>query len=305
MAGLILLLALGALLYWLALVGWTFRLLTCPPRQTYASAVSKARPGDPGELDTPLAFESWSLQSVGRDIKVWEIPGRAPGGPVAIVTHGWGSGKVNALKRVPLLAGLCTRVMLWDLPGHGESGGRCTLGLREVDDLLALIERVGVERPIVLCGSSMGAGVSIAAAARSKAVALVVAEAPYRLAPTPARNVLRSRHAPTALNLAPALSLLGLLASGRWTGPRLDSARFGTFDRAAHAAGLACPLLVLHGDSDTTCPIEDGKAIALAAPCGRFLVISGGTHHNLWKDASCRATMERAYTDAIADLSRP
>lgn len=299
------LLALGGLIYWLALVGWTYRTLTRPPRQTYAAAVAKGRPGDPGELDAPLAFESWSLQGPSGGMNIWDVPGHAPGGPVAIVTHGWGSGKVNALKRVPLLAGLCSHVVLWDMPGHGESGGTCTLGLCEAQDLLALIERLGEDRPIVLCGSSMGAGVSIEAAAGSKAVALVVAEAPYRLAPTPARNVLRSRHAPTALNLSPALTLVGLLATGRWTGPGLNASKGVPFDRAHHAARLACPLVVLHGDADTTSPIEDGRAIAHAAARGQIVEIPGGTHHNLWKDAPCRATMERAYTDAIADLARP
>lgn len=304
MAGPFILLALGGCLYWLALVGWTYRLLTRPPRQTYAAAVSKGRPGDPGELDTPLPFEAWTLRTRGLGVSVWEVRGGNPKGPVAIVTHGWGSGKVGSLKRVPMLAGLCSRVVLWDMPGHGESGGASALGLHEADDLRALIERVGEDRPIVLCGSSMGAGVAIAAAERSNAVALVVAEAPYRLAPTPARNVLGLRQMPKALNLAPALSLVGLLATGRWTGPGLNAAMGEPFDRAAHAARLACPLLVLHGDADTTCPIEDGRAIAHAAPRGQFIEIPGGTHHNLWKDASCRATIERAYTDAIADLAR-
>lgn len=300
--GLMMLLALGGLLYWFVLVAWTVRSLTHPPRQTYAAAVAKGRAGDPGELDHPRAFSSWTVQSQGRDLAVWDVPGDASDGPVAIVTHGWGSGKVNALKRVPLLASLCSRVIVWDMPGHGESGGVCTLGVRETQDLLAFVERVGTDRPIILCGSSMGSGVSIAAAAGSSAVALVVAEAPYRLAPTPARNVMRLRNAPTTLNLGPALAYIGLQASGRWTGPSLDT-REAAFDRATLAASLACPLLVLHGDADATCPVDDGKAIAQACPQGRFVEIPAGTHHNLWKDEACRATMEREYTAAITALA--
>lgn len=302
-AGLALLLLVGLLVYWLALVAWTIHALVRPPRRTYASAVARGKPGDPGEMDRPRPFTAWTLRSAGRDLAVWDVPGDLSGehAPVVVVTHGWGSGKVSAIKQLPAITPHAGRVVFWDLPGHGQSQGLCTLGLREADDLLALIDRLDAGGPLVLCGSSMGAGVSIEAAARSPGVALVIAEAPYRLAPTPARNVMRQRHAPTRLNLAPALACIGLAATGRWTGPSLD--RPGRpFDRCRHAAALGCPLWVLHGLSDATCPAADGQAIAQACPQGRFVAIEGGTHHNLWTEPSCRATMERAYAQALSSL---
>lgn len=301
--GLILLLALGGLLYWLSLVLWTVRALSRPPRQTYASAVARGRPGEPSELDTPLDFVQTTISRAGRELSVWDVEGLCPNGPVAIVTHGWGSGKVNALVRMPLLASLCSRVLLWDQPGHGESAGVCTLGTAEVEDLLRIIEEAGADRSLVLCGSSMGAGVSIAAAARTDRVDLVIAEAPYCLARTPARNVMRSRRAPVALNLSPALCVIGWRGTGRWTGPGLSMSKSEPFDRAMLASRLACPLVVFHGDADTTCPPADGRAIARACPQGRFVEISGGTHRNLWKEPACRATMEREYTTAIGSIA--
>lgn len=303
--GLWLLLTLGGVVYWLLLVASTARTLTHPPRQTYASAVSRAQPGDPSELETPRQYEAWTLHSQGRNLAVWDIAGSAQNGPVAIVTHGWASGKVNALRRVPLLTTLCSRVVLWDMPGHGESGGRCTLGALETNDLLALIERVDDGRPMMLCGSSMGSGVTIAAAARAGNIAQVIVEAPYRLAPTPARNVMRFRKAPVELVLGPTLAWIGLAATGRWTGPGLSVGRHEPFDRAVLAGRLECPLLVLHGDADPTCPIEDGRAIARACQHGRFVEIPGGTHQNLWKEPSCRATMEREYTNVILAATKP
>lgn len=298
--GLLLLLAIGAVLYWLMLVVLTARTLTHPPRQTYASAVSRGQFGDPGELDQPRAFEAWTLRSQGRDLSVWDVPGESPDGPIAIVTHGWASGKVNSIRRLPLLATLCSRVVFWDMPGHGESGGRCTLGVQETNDLLAIIERVGHDRPIVLCGSSMGSGVSISAGVRATGIAQVIVEAPYRLAPTPARNVMVFKKAPVKCVLGPALAYVGLAACGRWTGPGLSRGKDQPFNRELLAARLGCPLLVFHGDADPTCPIEDGRAIAQACPQGRFVEVPGGTHQNLWKDEACRAIMEREYTNAIA-----
>ncbi|NRA58447.1 MAG: alpha/beta hydrolase [Phycisphaerales bacterium] len=302
MIGLLALLAVGGGLYWLVLVGWTVHALRKPPRQTYAAAVSRSRAGEPSELDDSREFTTWNLQSQGRGLVAWDIPGDVRDGPVAIVTHGWGSGKVNTLVRVPTLVRLCSRVVLWDQPGHGESRGACSLGVLERQDLLAIIERVGNDRPIVLIGSSMGAGVSIAAASESEDVALVIAEAPYRVPPTPARNVMRRRHAPITLNLLPALSWIGLVSTRRWTGPSLTISPDQPFDRAAIAAGLNCPLVVIHGDLDETCPLEDGREIAEACPKGRFVEIPGGTHQNLWKEEALRATMEREYHDAITAL---
>lgn len=303
--GLLLLLAIGAVLYWLMLVVLTARTLTHPPRQTYASAVSRGQFGDPSELDEPREFEAWTLRSQGRDLSVWDVPGEVPDGPIAIVTHGWASGKVNSIRRLPLLAGLCSRVVFWDMPGHGESGGRCTLGVQETEDLLAIIERVGDERPIVLCGSSMGSGVSISAGVRADKVAQVIVEAPYRRAPTPAANVMHFKRAPVRFVLGPALAYVGIAACGRWTGPNLTRDKDHPFDREVLASRLRCPLLVFHGDADPTCPIEDGRAIAEASPQGRFVEVPGGTHQNLWKDEACRAIMEREYTNAITAIAKP
>lgn len=302
--GLFVLLAVGGALYWLLLVFLTARTLTRPSRQTYASAIARGQPGDPSELDLPRQFEAWTIKSRGRDLAVWDVAGEKPNGPVAIVTHGWSSGKVNSIRRLPHLASLCSRVVFWDMPGHGESGGVCTLALLEPEDLLTLIERVGNERPIVLCGASMGTGVSIAAALRAESVAQVIVEAPYRMPATPARNVMRFQNSPVLLNLKPALACVGIMACGRWTGSGLEPSGGPPFDRAKLAADLPCPLLVLHGNADPTCPIEDGRAIAAACPNGRFVEVPGGTHQNLWKDAACRAIMEREYTDAFAAANR-
>jgi pimeloyl-ACP methyl ester carboxylesterase len=301
----VLLLAIGAVLYWLMLVVLTARTLTHPPRQTYASAVARGQPGDPGEFDEPREFEAWTIRSQGRDLSVWDVSGDNADGPVAIVTHGWASGKVNSIRRLPVLSRLCSRVVFWDMPGHGDSSGRCTLGVQEPDDLLAIIERVGNEKPIVLCGSSMGSGVAIAAGVCADNVVQVIVEAPYRFPPTPAANVMRFKRAPVRFVLGPALAYVGIAACGRWTGPNLEWRTDRPFDRKVLASRLGCPLLVFHGDADPTCPIEDGRAIAKASPQGKFVEIPGGNHQNLWKNEACRAIMEREYTNAITTLAKP
>jgi pimeloyl-ACP methyl ester carboxylesterase len=285
--GLAVLLLVGLLIAVAAMTLYTVRVLTHPPRRTYASALARNRPGDPGELDRKFKWTAWDLRWRHLDLPVWDIEGEKPEGPIIVLTHGWGDSRIGGLTRVGPLAPLASRLILWDMPGHGEAKGTCSLGTHEVAALLALIERIG--KPVVLYGWSLGAGVSIAAEAgverepgpRSLAdtgVRAVIAEAPYRLPQTPARNVLLSYALPHRINLPLAMRYLGMRlgVGAHWRG----------FDRAALAAKMQAPLLVIHGAQDLICPVEDGEQIAAAAPRHEITRIEAGGHHSLWTDAA-------------------
>lgn len=287
MPGFVLLLLTGLGIYLAALIAATARWLTRPPRRTYAWAVARGRPGEPGELAPPRPHKAWAFRSRGLELPVWELRGNAPEAATIVLTHGWGESRVTSLARAAALAPGARAVVLWDLPGHGQAPGRCTLGGTEHEHLLELISTI--QGPVVLYGNSLGAGLSIVAATRAQSVLGVIAECPYRLPATPAAGVLRQRGLPHRLNLPAALWWIGLRGGvgTTWNG----------FDRADHAAKLSCPLLVLHGDQDAVCPLEDGRAIAKAAPRGRLAVITGGGHTNLWTENApaeqCRQETER------------
>jgi pimeloyl-ACP methyl ester carboxylesterase len=219
------------------------------------------------------AFTAWTFESRGLELAAWDIAGERADGAVVILTHGWGDSRVGGLSRVEAVVKAASRVILWDMAGHGESQGRCTLGVREVEDLLALIEKVRGESGVVLYGWSLGAGVSIAAATRSEHVRAVVAESAYRLAMTPARAVIQGWGLPWRINLPLALAWVGWRAGVgvRWRG----------FDRAEVARGLRVPMLVLHGEEDGVSPVEDGRAIAEAGR-GVFVALAGAGHHGMW-----------------------
>jgi pimeloyl-ACP methyl ester carboxylesterase len=202
-------------------------------------------------------------------------------GPVVVLSHGWGDSRVGSLSRASALLPLASRIVMWDMPGHGEAPGTCSLGAREPDALLALLARIAPCEPVVLFGWSLGAGVSIATASRladaplpGVSLAGVIAEAPYRLARTPARNVLVNFGMPHRLNLPLALACIGIDAR---IGPRWQG-----FDRAALAARLRAPLLVIHGVLDDVSPVEDGRAIAAAAPEGTIVELPEAGHHGIW-----------------------
>lgn len=286
MIGLLVLLAIGLIVAWFTAVVHVILALTHPPKRGYSWALARGLPSDPSELDSPLAFETWRFAWRGLELPVWDIRTGRGDGPTVIVTHGWGESRVMSLSRIMAVAPMAARIIAWDLPGHGDAKGRCSLGTLEVDALLAIIEAVGADRT-VLMGWSLGAGVSIAAAAmKTEVIDRVIAEAPYRIALTPARNVMRMMHMPHRTTLAPAMAWLGLrfMGSAAWHG------RGGGpgFDRAQHAARLACPLLVIHGSDDDICPPEDGRDIAAAAALGEFVLVAGGQHQTLWEDSGTR-----------------
>lgn len=303
MYGLLALLLTGLLIAVAAAVGWTVRRLRRPPRRTYASAMARNLPGDPSELPRPRAFESWTGACTigGRafECPVWDIEGDDGEAPVIICTPGWGDSRVGALARVEALAPVASRIIAWDPPGLGEAPGLCALGTREHHALLSIIQQLSDDarsRGVVLYGWSLGAGVSIVAAASSDEPSIigVIAEAPYRLPQTPARNVILNAALPWRVNGPIAFMLLGaaLGVGPRWRG----------FDRAKHAQRLRPPLLVLHGAHDEVCPADDGRAIAHEAPHGLFIAIEGAHHNDLWTDDNFREQCAHAAQDFIKSL---
>ncbi len=274
------LLGVSLVLAWVVLCLWTVVSIVRPPRRTYAWALARNRPGDPSELvPQSRAFSTWTFESDdgGLHLPVWDLPGDDPSGPVAILSHGWGDSRIGALSRIPWLLPICSRIIAWDMRGHGDAPGRCTLGHRESADLRRLCERASPSRPIVLIGWSLGAGVSIDAARTTPGIAGVIAEAPYRHIHTPTHHMLQALGMPWRSNLLPALSIIGW-----WVGAGIRWRRPEPFDRAAKARQLTCPLLVIHGDQDEISPPHDGQEIAAAASRGIYTAIAGGGHHGLW-----------------------
>ena len=254
--GLLLLLGIGAAAYWALLVLLTAWRLTHPPRRTYAWAVSRGVPGDPREAFGGGFTSSDRRLDGGAPVAVWEVEGEAPAGPVVIISHGWGSGRVEMLRRSHALRAVASRVVLWDMPGHGESGGWCTLGDREERVLGTLIddasERFGV--PVVLHGWSLGAEISIRAARTRPAVRGIVLDGVYTSGWVPARCLLESRRLPWGATLGPALALIGLLFG-------FDPLRrFRPVLRGVDASAL--PGLLLHASRDVICPVQGASEIA-------------------------------------------
>ncbi len=285
MQGFAILMLIGLALAYGLSVWFVVQRLRRPPRKTYTTALARGVPGDPGEMDEAREFQEATLPATD-GLPAWRIRGRDPDGPVVVCSPGWGDSKLGALVRLAALEGWASEVIALDAPGMGDAPGLCNLGTRRDVEALAGAARCAAETgsDLVLFGWSLGGGVAIDAGVRLESEGLpvraVIAEAPYRVAPTPARNVIRLAGLPHRANLPVAMAILGtrLGVGPAWKG----------FDRAGISASLRSPLLVVHGSLDEVCPIEDGREIASRAPFGTIAEIGGGMHNDLWTDDSNR-----------------
>lgn len=300
--GLLILLGLGLALGWGAIVLYTFWLLRHPPRRTYAWAVARQLPGDPSEVilsgSNRPTFSSWTFRSQGLELPVWDIPGARADGGTLIITHGWADSRISMLDRLPALHPHFARIILWDMPAHGEAPGACTLGIHESSALRALIDRTAGARPLVLYGFSLGATVSLHAASDNPAVHGLVLEAPYRQPWTPAFNVLRLRALPYRSTLAPAMVLAGLRAgAGLSWWPRSRGA--SRTDAVTTALQVRQTALVLHSRDDEISPLADGRDIAAALPASRLYELAGALHQDLWRHERTNIQAAQAVTDLL------
>jgi pimeloyl-ACP methyl ester carboxylesterase len=257
-----------------------------PPRKYFAWALATGRPKDPSDLG--LQFDECEFSSgQHHPLPAWRIKGNAThsNAPILVMLHGWGRSRWDSLTRVEPFRNTCSEIVLIDLPAHGEHlGSWSALGVHEPACVVqALHELAGQfpNRPFLLAGHSMGAGIAIRAAnlaatdfqgnpTENKGISIagVIAFAPSRTlrSPIPARLVLQNL---PAWPFAP-IAFLTLRILGRMDGPLEINAR-----------ELRAPLLVMAGDHDPISPLADAQKISSAAPRGTLIVLPYQRHDDL------------------------
>ena len=192
-------------------------------------------------------------------------------------------------------------VMAFDLPGHGRSEGPALGSIEAMADwLLAALDAAGV-KTASLVGHSMGALISLAAAAKAPErvtkLALLGVSSPMKVHP----DLLdAARHnEPLAYSLVASWAhgrrahLGGHTAPGLWMiggGLRLlghaqpgvlasDLVACDAYAGAEAAArGAASPMLVVAGETDIMTPARFAKPLVEAAREGRLETIKGAGH---------------------------
>jgi pimeloyl-ACP methyl ester carboxylesterase len=270
----LLLLLLGAMLLFALWGGFTIAWDAAhPPRKGFAWALATGRPGDPAAAN--MSSEDAELPGLdGLPCPAWRIRGHGDArSPVLLMLHGWGRSRWDSLSRLLPLLPHVGEAWLPDLPAHGEHRGRSSwVGVREPEAVAAMLHEVAArspDRPIVVMGHSLGAGVAIRAAAlaqsRGTRVAGVVALAPYVdvASPIPGRLALRGIPAWPFTQIA-----IAMLRA------------FGRRDRPLHlcAGAMTSPALVIACEGDRISPAADAERVAAAMPRATLLVLPGDRH---------------------------
>ena len=270
MLGLITLLLIGLLVIFATLAMLCAFSAKRPPRHATGWALAHDAPISPASHN--IEFEEWILDRPGGvRLPVWDVPGTNPDAPCLVMLHGWSRSKLTWLVRLDWWRARASRLVIPDLRGHGEATPNgSTLGDDDVDDVLALLERIDATN-VVLLGRSMGSVVAIKAAAQSKehTVAGVIAVAPYeKLADT-----IRARLKLQSLPATPIVELtMSLLRA------------FGIRDTStiAAAATLRMPLLIVQGGKDPVSSPESARAIAEAHEKTRLVMVDQAGHGDHW-----------------------
>jgi uncharacterized protein len=240
------------------------------------------RPKNARITDSPksskLPFESVSLvSSDGTRLSGWLIPASGKSRGVVIMCHGVDSNRTAMLWKSEVLHKAGFASLLFDFRGRGESGpSLCTIGYREVDDLLAAIRYVRSRpdyavMPLGVLGESQGAAVALMGTARSPEVRAVIAESPFARLDHAVDNHFRKVLGWTS----PAFVL-----PTRLVGEALIRRRCCDVSPVDEVSRIAPrPILLIQDAEDRLCPPEETAMLLRAAGKNASLWTVAGADH--------------------------
>jgi 3-oxoadipate enol-lactonase len=245
-----------------------------------------------------------SLQRDGAELSYYEIGSGTP----LVLLHGFPLDHTMWRAQIEALRGTC-RVIAPDLRGFGRSSlavGDAEQGLdmrRYADDVVAVLDHLGVNQPAILCGFSMGGYVLWQFVReypdRVRAIVLCDTKATAdseemrsaRLAG--AKEVLRSGTGPIAEGMLPKLLAPATLANRpdvveeigaiiRRTAPEAIAAAGRGMARRpdvrADLPGIQVPTLVIVGAKDAISSPEEMREIAEAMPDSEYVEVPNAGH---------------------------
>ncbi|MDP3721899.1 MAG: alpha/beta fold hydrolase [Candidatus Omnitrophota bacterium] len=167
-----------------------------------------------------------------------------------LLCHGYSANHTQLLDLAQRLRARGYDTLLFDMRGHGDRPGPCTVGVKETEDALLMLrwarQHDGPQPlPVGLLGLSMGAAVACQVALRNAEVRAVVVDSIYsRFFPVLRRAIARRYHLPAVpFAWITWWMLQGVL--GRRLAPR---------DPVALAPRLHQPLLLIQGGADQRVP---------------------------------------------------
>lgn len=255
---------------------WAERMFLTPPPPRYSAASA---------LDL-LDARARLIEHRRRAIATWEWGWRDRDAPAVLLAHGWGGHAAQMRPFVHPLLASGYRVIAFDQPAHGVSGGRVT-GLPDFADVLARVARSSGE-VVAMVAHSLGAAAAALALARGLSARRVVLIGASLDVFGYSRRFARWYGMPERVRLA------------------MESAieeRFGVpwseLDMARLAPRIGAEALVIHDRDDRMVPWRKGEAFARHWRGARLFTTRGLGHARILADEA----VVRAATDFIAGRS--
>lgn len=203
----------------------------------------------------------------------WEVP--HPRATVVLV-HGFAASCAQpaVVAQAEALVARGYAVLSYDSRGHGESGGVCTLGDSEINDVAAAVERAGADGcGVLLVGASIGAVAVLRYAAtgdeRVQGVVAVSCPAAWRPPRTP-QALLTMALTRTRFGRRLVTHHMKVRLSPKWTAPAPPNAVVGH---------IKVPVALIHGEEDRF--IKPAEALEIYRRCRgprRLDVVPGMGH---------------------------
>ena len=248
-----------------------------------ASGVTKAerKPQEDHPAAYGLEFEEVQFVSRKGDMVLsgWYLPSQTAK-PTLIFVHGNGSVRSgdNSVDLASRLVEQGFSVLLFDLLGHGSSGGdQVSGGNYERWDVLGafdfLVGRGTPPKGIGLVGFSMGAAASILAAAEEPGIRALVADSPY------ANASEMIAHEAARQTIFPEWITPIFVPTAKLMASQLYDINIGALDPEDAVRRLPYPILVIHGMADMRIPVDRGVRVHQAAhPESSIWLVPGADH---------------------------
>jgi len=244
----------------------------------YARLDGYAFPDDP-EAAHGYQFEDIRFSSPLGEFPAWYVPGKTE--TWAVLTHGKGADRREALRILPALVDSgfhCLAITYRNdaecapAPGNRYAYGRDEW--EELDGAVAYALAHGA-RDVVLVGYSMGGGITYSFMANSShagSVSALILDAPMsNLQETVTFGARRAGIPTRFLPVSNAVS--AFVYRFRWS----------DFDYLKTLDALRVPVLLFHGDADTTIPVELSDTVAAArSDLVRYVRVPGAGHVRAW-----------------------
>jgi uncharacterized protein len=216
----------------------------------------------------PAGCETTRFAGAGVTLTGWRCSTAEPRRGSLVYLHGVADNRRSARDVIRRFLPRGFDVVAYDSRANGEStGGACTYGFYEKQDLRRVIDALSPS-PVVLLGGSLGGAVALQAAAGDPRVSAVVAVETF--------SDLRT----IAIERAPSFFSRGAIRRGLLLAEWLGRFTVDDVSPVRAAVRLTIPVLLVHGDADTETPTAHSRRVAAALAGPKRLLLVPGAGHN-------------------------